>query len=820
MSPCREKVKMDHHVDTKEEQLRIEAEASEMGIVRYRKQVLKGMDNTPEGKKFIEGTVEQFAQTVREWTENCLAGKASRNAGVALFIAQYIPEQVATVVLSSLLKLKGNVTLQSVAMSIAHTLEVTGMWEKFAEEKPGAYKRLLQRMKKAGTSSEQYRWLLLRRWSANVGVKLVKWGTSERLRVGTTLIHLLAETTDFIRIETVRVGKTTVTEVHRSDELVGWLEEAMKRGEALATVCLPMVHPPKDWTGPRDGGFLTRRFPLVTHASTAYLQELKAWEMPSVYRSINALQRTPWRVNGGVMRVLKACYEENLDVRGVVRKDPLPLPPKTFGDPEANPEGFLAWKQQAAEVYTRNAMARTERIALINKLWVAERFSQYGHIYFVYQCDFRGRFYVKSDYLSPQADDVSKGLLEFGQGHPLGETGAYWLAVHGANTFGVDKVTYDERVKWVLDNQEAIVASAIDPLAHRWWTTADGGEKPFQFLAFCLEWAGLVMHVQTGGKEEDFVSHLPVGLDGSCNGLQHFSAMIRDEVGGAAVNLTPSERPSDIYSEVKEVATRIIDEEADDPENAAARAWMGKVTRKTCKRPTMTLPYGSSRYGFVDQTVELLRDIERTTGAPYLEGVEQYEGAQYFAKVVDQALGEVVVRSRTVMKWLQKVSRLAVQSKLPVRFEAPSGFLVQQEYKSLLAKEFDFQVGSSRYRLTLQVEGSELDARRMANGISPNFVHALDASHLVSTINACLDEGITSYAMVHDSYGTHAGNIDKLSGLLRRCFVEQYSVDVLEGFRSQIIEQLDPKLVPEVPERPESGSLDLEGVMESQYFFA
>ena len=38
--------------------------------------------------------------------------------------------------------------------------------------------------------------------------------------------------------------------------------------------------------------------------------------------------------------------------------------------------------------------------------------------------------------------------------------------------------------------------------------------------------------------------------DGSCNGLQHYAALGRDARGGAAVNLTPSEKPQDVYTDV------------------------------------------------------------------------------------------------------------------------------------------------------------------------------------------------------------------------------------------------------------------------------
>lgn len=52
------------------------------------------------------------------------------------------------------------------------------------------------------------------------------------------------------------------------------------------------------------------------------------------------------------------------------------------------------------------------------------------------------------------------------------------------------------------------------------------------------------------GDPTAFISHLPVYQDGSCNGLQHYAALGRDEEGGREVNLVPAEKPSDVYSSV------------------------------------------------------------------------------------------------------------------------------------------------------------------------------------------------------------------------------------------------------------------------------
>ena len=53
------------------------------------------------------------------------------------------------------------------------------------------------------------------------------------------------------------------------------------------------------------------------------------------------------------------------------------------------------------------------------------------------------------------------------------------------------------------------------------------------FLAFCFEWAS---------TEIGDLTHLPVSLDGSNNGLQHLSAIQRDYRGGESTNLVPCTR--------------------------------------------------------------------------------------------------------------------------------------------------------------------------------------------------------------------------------------------------------------------------------------
>ena len=59
---------------------------------------------------------------------------------------------------------------------------------------------------------------------------------------------------------------------------------------------------------------------------------------------------------------------------------------------------------------------------------------------------------------------------------------------------------------------EEIMDSADHPLDGRqWWK---GGDEPWQTLVACME----ITDAIRSGDPENFVSHLPVQMDGSCNG--------------------------------------------------------------------------------------------------------------------------------------------------------------------------------------------------------------------------------------------------------------------------------------------------------------
>ena len=72
--------------------------------------------------------------------------------------------------------------------------------------------------------------------------------------------------------------------------------------------------------------------------------------------------------------------------------------------------------------------------------------------------------------------------------------------------------------------------------------------------------------------------------------------------------------------------------------------------------------------------------------------------------------------------------------------------------------------------------------------------------------------GIDSFSVVHDSFGTHACDIEQLGVVLREKFIEVYKEDVLDNFRlEQKISLVKPSGY---------GILDIEEVRNAEFFFS
>ena len=76
-----------------------------------------------------------------------------------------------------------------------------------------------------------------------------------------------------------------------------------------------------------------------------------------------------------------------------------------------------------------------------------------------------------------------------------------------------------------------------------------------------------------------------------------------------------------------------------------------------------------------------------------------------------------------------------------------------------------------------------------------------------------LGTNFDSYSMVHDDYGTHAGNAEELSVAIRQSFHKMYTEHCpLTEWAEQINVDVDTI--------PQKGDYDLDEILKADYFFA
>lgn len=553
---------------------------------------------------------------------------------------------------------------------------------------------------------------------------------------------------------------------------------------------------------PYDGGYYLISEPLLHAGIHKHTAALTNPVSPAHLDALNKIQGTPWRTNNWVLDVMRETWVSGSTLGGLPSAEDLPVPDRKTDEEWAamSPEDQSKWKRMLSEIHGKNATAVSSRQTFLSKLSIAEELRNELEVYFPHFVDFRLRMYPQCQDLHPQSDDIGKALLMFAEGKPLGKRGLRWLAIRLANNFGKDKLPLDERVDWVFAHNAAIIDSGTDPLdGQRFWATAD---EPWQALASCREWA-LAMELD---DPLTFVSHLPVPMDGSCNGLQHLSAMGRDRRGAIATNVANNQTREDIYLQVCEVVKRLVSEDAV-AGNELAHEWVGKVDRSVVKRAVMTTPYGVTERGIRDQ---LIKD-------GHTEGFEaKGQAADYLKEKIVEALSETVVAAKQIMAYFQEVAKILAEANVPLTWTTPNGSKVQQAYHVLARKKV--RVLSGEIILWEEDPLMQLNVGKNFLASAPNVVHSFDACHLAMTVNAAYEKGIESFCMIHDSYGTHAADTDLLAEVLREQFVEIYCVDRLQMFHEEALAQCPPGI--ELPEPPARGDFDVTEALESAFFFA
>ena len=185
----------------------------------------------------------------------------------------------------------------------------------------------------------------------------------------------------------------------------------------------------------------------------------------------------------------------------------------------------------------------------------------------------------------------------------------------------------------------------------------------------------------------------------------------------------------------------------------------------------------------------------------------------YLASVTMDVMGDLFQGARQTMKWLATCARLISSQGTPMAWLTPLGLPVVQPYRQ--SKPYTIVTLLQHMVLSNNTDNLPIHKSRQVTAFPPNYVHSLDSSHMILTALEMEKKGLT-FSAVHDSFWTHASDIDELNSTLRECFVDLYEKPLLEELK-EMWEIRYPSI--SFPDLPKKGDLDLNKVKEAPYFF-
>jgi hypothetical protein len=449
----------------------------------------------------------------------------------------------------------------------------------------------------------------------------------------------------------------------------------------------------------------------------------------------------------------------------------------------------------------------------------AKCLSELNEFFFALDMDYRGRIYYVESYMNFQGSDLARGILRFSEKRIVSPEGLRWIKIHCASSFNesfskgsipewctsdykahldseglddisVDKMTLRDRELWCDNNMEKIHETAVNKKLH-------DCEKPVSFLSAAIE---IYNYYNSDGY---YYSDLPIPVDGSNNGWQHLGAISKDVQTGELVGLVPVGIQNDFYVQT---AKKMIEITKDaERKEILSKMPMKKIRKGISKRGSMTRAYSAG----AQKIAENMYIDCKTAGYVEEYGITEAH-CKGFSRDLVKAIELVCPGPLKTMKFLQKlaVERLN-QGYNYITWVTPSGFpVVYTCYHKYSERQRGSIQGIGQIKHVAKTESMKPDLRGYMCGISPNFIHSQDASHM----SLVIDEFNGPFGAVHDSFSTHASDVDNLLSITKRCFIEMYDnpnyFDVMEG------------KIGSTHEQPALGDLEINDINDSDYFFA
>ncbi|KAJ1562999.1 DNA-directed RNA polymerase, partial [Cladochytrium tenue] len=152
------------------------------------------------------------------------------------------------------------------------------------------------------------------------------------------------------------------------------------------------------------------------------------------------------------------------------------------------------------------------------------------------------------------------------------------------------------------------------------------------------------------------------------------------------------------------------------------------------------------------------------------------------------AVGQDAVAEAATDSTSSSSSSTTASTKMPERMSSviwtsPLGLPIVQPYRQVKVKTITTVLQTVNIMDTSTPK--PVNAAKQSSAFPPNFIHSLDATHMMLSAAACRRAGIL-FAAVHDSYWTHAADVPRMAELLRKAFVRLHSMHVMRRLSDEL----------------------------------
>lgn len=423
--------------------------------------------------------------------------------------------------------------------------------------------------------------------------------------------------------------------------------------------------------------------------------------------------------------------------------------------------------------------------------------------YSKYVIDARGRISQLGD-VTAVASKIARPMLRSGEGAALGQNGYNNLLMDLGSAMGLDKKTFEERLahcqaegmteKYIgIGNQ--LLAGGTDGLKS---LIDAGADDLFQAAADCMELARIAAYNKDGGRTEDYVSNVFLGIDGTCSAYQHMGCLTRSTSLMEATNIYSDENTEDKIHDIYSILTDALVEVA--PGNEEIVEYMdieNKLKRKISKAMLMKKGYACSHQTLMTSVMEVVEglwagDEEETSWKKAWDFSKAmanifkrlysehptFKSAREYEKICHD-IAEAYTSKGMQMSWTLDMNPTRHSgSPISPRYRTSDGKRIHTPLlgKDTIIRDFGVDIMSNDRSACISKTKMVLNANKVKTAALPNLIHSCDAFHLYSTVmNAQeLMNDETSFALTHDCIGVVAGHMDALKDAVKESWLQMY----------------------------------------------